>query len=127
MIELQTAIELKEAADRAGVELPASLMTHQRWDGGWVIRSAAPGDKPVPEDFNEFPAYTTDELLDLLPAVVRIDDHSCYLKLEKCDDGSGYISLMKGSYAESELFFKERPSEALAQLAIYLINNDYIK
>lgn len=100
MIKIETAIELQEAADRAGVELPTPTFAQKlRNENGEFV--------------DAFSDYTTDELFDwLLTHVERALMTHYYTQLE---------NLISWRW--------ENPERAtqLAKIAIYLINNGYIK
>lgn len=94
--------QLFEVAKSKGVELPKSELLHEGQKG-------------------TYQAYTTDELLAWLPAVFN----NTRLTLEKRD------SMFHVSYANNisllGLSIDIAPSNALAKLAIYLIEKDLLK
>ena len=116
MIQLKTAQRLHEAAEKVGHELPRSEKIYLSVYGRGIELSeryaTLDNDISHSEEFTILPAYTTDELLALLP------DRAELWKFE-----GTYFS----EYNLSGVFDGDTPSEALTNLYEYLILNGYMK
>lgn len=124
MISLETAIKLQEVAEAKGVTLPDGEFCYCDGNPSYIAETES---LSVRINNTEFPAaYNTDELLEWLP--IEIED--CYLTLERdCEDwvASYPATEIPMDFDAIALERSSSPSEALAHLLIYLIENDYIK
>ncbi len=130
MINLKNAKKLYEVATKCGVKLPNSEwwhLTNARQIVHW-------GDLPEyckehKDTDDSIPAYTTDELLELMP--FKIDD-KYLLKLVKVDKYS-YVSIYESVSGEkwkkmtTAGLRTDTPADALCLLAITLIDKKIIK
>ena len=101
-MNLKTAKELKEVAEEFGVKLPKNTY--------WINKKAL---QFIKSD-GDYPAYTTDELLEWLPTFITI---------WKSDAGYSCGE----EYGKNHKIQHPTPSEALALLAIELIKKGVIK
>ena len=72
--------------------------------------------------------YTTDELMDMLPKIIKDDDGNKYyfrMDFEPPMDNLGYYNRFKGGYCYYETC--EKLPNALARLLIWCIENNHIK
>ena len=116
--------QLFEVAKSKGVELPATNSLH--------IGESTEATKEThfKKQTSFYPKYTTDELLAWLPEIIttlnqKKENDEFGLSLFKLDDlfGATYENL----YREPRFkVFENTPSNALAKLAIYLIENDLL-
>lgn len=108
--------QLDELAKSKGVELPVSSEpSHALEDKKTGICTF-------------YSAYTTDELLAWLPYQLKIGKRDFYFEFSKNIEGGYYTDYATlDTESVGEWFTDREPSNALAKLAIYLIENDLLK
>jgi len=80
------------------------------------------------EDF--YAAFTLDEILDMLPNIIYMDNLDIFLDFQKCGAEppyayyAAYNGLVKTCYDEFE---HQNPAEAAGQLLVWCIENGYVK
>jgi len=131
-ISLKNAKKLHEVADAKGVELPDSDKKHFYGESadsskyGWLFTNTYKIDDIQKYQDWLLPAYTTDELLEWLPAVVINDRHEVfYFSIQKSDDE--YAAGYSDGNPVGNTIFALTPADALCLLAIELISKNIIK
>ena len=126
-MKLETATELTRVADEFGVELPATNKYFQRLKKTTTfIRVDGHPDGIEKENYEIIKRYTTDELLEWLPAIIYYGNETLFLTLGKL--ANKYVAYYRsGSEISIYVNGDDTPSEALSLLAIELITNKVIK
>jgi hypothetical protein len=75
-----------------------------------------------------YPAYTLDEILEMLPRRIKDNYGYCFLIIGKIDDQGIGLSYSRIPVADGHIieFRGKNPAEAAAQLLIWCIENNYI-
>ena len=121
VISLELAKELVEVAEEHGVALPDAEYSHILYTHGrYLYVDNEVANQSEVEDFQHaiidiFPAYQTDEILEMLKSTVHI--------VKQSDDNYSDDNYM-ASTAEIEIeTFGDTPREAIGELLKYLIKN----
>ena len=133
-VSYELALRLKEVAEKHGVVLPDSYFIWYRQDCDKSThidkREESPNDimprKYLGRDMCD--AHTADELMDWLPIYITLLNHGrFYLMIEKESDPFYFTVIYHQYNTPANYFENEILADALAQMAIWLIENGYVK